>query len=780
MFTIFTLLDGYGRCCVVYNSRLTTIKILSLAMCYPFLRVWEACCRCEVVSEEQISICNHRKKEMNDATLTDILEKVWGHKKFRENQLAATKSILSGRNTLVILPTGGGKSLCYQLPSIIQEGMAIVVSPLIALMKNQVDFLKSKQIKAEVLNSSLGKPQLQAIKRLIANHEIKLLYIAPETLNKPDIIDLLSKTKISFCAIDEAHCISDWGHDFRPEYRKISETIQQLGKVPIIALTATATSQVQQDIIATLHMEKAQVFASSFNRPNLRYRVLSKSNVHRNLIEHIKSQPSPTGIVYCQSRKKVRAISDFLNCNHIKAAVYHAGLDKKTRIQNQEDFLGNKIDVIVATIAFGMGIDKPNVRFVIHYDAPRSLEAYYQETGRAGRDGKEANCLLFYDEADVTKFEKLSNRQPASKRAKIKRALQGVSYYATSAICRRKQILHYFGERLDKTCQACDNCKEKRVSFDGKALVINLLQAVKKTEGKFDTTYIADLLAGRTPPHIISNHHDKLPCFGKGKKYASSLPAVIYQTLILGYLTACTREHNLVGLTPAGLAFLEKPKEVTLYEEIDYNRPTEAKITHKGKIIDDTLLVQLLELREKQAKKRNLQPYLIFNQGMLEQMATFYPATMEGLSGMLGISPGKAKKFGQPFLVLIQTYVTTYNIVPVAKIAVRSNTNRFMNRIQIIQQIDRKIDLEEMAKANRISYDELLQELENIYDAGICLKLNHYVDQILDKEEQEELYDYLHTMEQDDVEEAIEAYADAFDADQVRLMRLKFLAEVAN
>ncbi len=712
--------------------------------------------------------------------LTKALKEYFGHEAFRENQIATIKSILADQNTIVILSTGGGKSLCYQLPAVVKEGMAIVVSPLIALMKSQVDFLQSKNIPAEYINSSLTKKKLTSIKKKVLSQELKLLYLAPETLNKKETIEFLQQVKISFIAIDEAHCISDWGHDFRPEYRKIRQTIEILGTPPVIALTATAPPQVQKDIIRNLNIDEANVFIYSFDRPNLYYEVQSKSNLHKKIILFIKKQADPTGIIYCQSRKKTEEIAKLLQNNHIKALPYHAGLDKKIRMKNQDDFFDKKIDIIVATIAFGMGIDKQGIRFVIHHDAPKSLENYYQETGRAGRDGKPAHCLLLYDEQDIIKLEKFNNNKTVFEKKTIQNLLKQVSFYARSGICRRKQILHYFGETYQASCQNCDNCQNPTATYEGKELLKKVLETIKATKEKFPPIYIIKVLNGIKDPHVLSNNHDKLPIFGKGQEQFHIWDSVIKQALLLGYLTKDHDQQNTLRITDQSAQFLKKKHAVKLYKEHNYLLEEEEAPAPPKKTTDATLLKKLRELREKQGEEKKIKPHLIFQETMLEAMAQNYPASTQALATIPGIGLSKANKFGKPFIELIAVYIEKHHIDPIESIAIRPNTSKFAGKIQIIQQIDRKIDLQRIASMRNITYQEFIKELENICVAGIRLNVTYAIDKILDEEEQEELYDYFYDADTDDVEEACNELTDDFSEEQVRLMHIKFLSEVVN
>ena len=603
--------------------------------------------------------------------LKKTLQQFFGYENFRKNQLAIIESISSGHNTIAILPTGGGKSLCYQLPAVMQEGLAIIVSPLIALMKSQVDFLHARNIPAARLNSTLNKAETTAVKEAISKGNLKLVYIAPETLNKEETIAFLKKVKVSFIAIDEAHCISDWGHDFRPEYRKLKYVIQQLGNVPVIALTATATAPVQQDIIRSLNINKANLFISSFERPNLYYEVLSKKDNLKKLIQIIRKQKVPTGIIYCQSRKTVQTIANFLCNNNIKAAAYHAGLDNSLRIKNQDDFLNGKIDVIVATIAFGMGIDKPDVRFVIHYDIPKSLESYYQETGRAGRDGKPAYCVLFYDEQDIRRFLKFSHNKPLAERKTIQLLLKEIRTYALLGICRRKQILHYLGEEYDKQCHSCDNCKKPPEQFEGKNFIATLLKTVDTIGPKFEENYIVNILSGIEDTQNINNGHNKLPIFGEQKQFFHMWKSVVRQALLLGYLKNTMPEGPSVVITPMGRKFLDQPHDILLFKEHQYSSAEEDQTLVEDPEVDEELLQTLLRIRDQESQNRNIKPYLIFQEAMLTYMAKYYPSTIKDLTVISGVGLSKAEKFGKPFVEAIQAHVKKHDIDPIENVFIK-------------------------------------------------------------------------------------------------------------
>lgn len=709
--------------------------------------------------------------------LKKTLHKFFGHQDFRKNQLSIIKSISAGHNTIAILPTGGGKSLCYQLPAVMKEGLAVIVSPLIALMKSQVDFLHSRNIPAARLNSTLNKAETTVVKETICTGSLKLVYIAPETLTKEDTITFLKKVKISFIAIDEAHCISDWGHDFRPEYRKLKYVIERLGNAPVIALTATATPQVQQDIIKSLNINKANLFRSSFERPNLYYEVFSKKDNLKKLIQIIRQQKVPTGIVYCQSRKTVQAITNFLRDNNINAAAYHAGLDNNRRIKNQDGFLNGNIDVIVATIAFGMGIDKPDVRFVIHHDIPKSLESYYQETGRAGRDGQPAYCALFYDEHDFRRFLKFSHNKPVAERKTIQLLLREVRTYALLGICRRKQILHYLGEAYNKKCHNCDNCKKPPKQFQGKNFMETLLKTVATIGPKFDEHYIVNILSGIEDTQNINNGHNQLPIFGAQKEFFYMWKPIVRQALLLGYLKNTIKEGPGVVITPMGEKFLAQPHDIHFFKEHTYSPAKEDQNLTQEPEVDKNLLQALLRTRDQEAQHRNIKPYLIFQESMLTYMAQYYPATVKDLTVIPGVNLSKAEKFGKPFVRIIQEYVQKHNIDPIENVFVKTNSAKYEDALLITRQIDNKRDIEEIAKMRNISLRQLITILEKICAKGIPLHLDYYINATLNKEEQEDLYDYFSNMETDNIELACNALEEDYTEEEVRLFRINFLSK---
>jgi ATP-dependent DNA helicase RecQ len=684
------------------------------------------------------------------------------------------------------MPTGAGKSLCYQLPALMISGTAIVISPLIALMKNQVDQLNALGVNAQFLNSTLTKSEINKVKKGILNGEVKLLYVAPESLTKEENIQFLQKGNISFVAIDEAHCISEWGHDFRPEYRKIKTIIEQLGNLPVIALTATATPKVQIDIQKNLQMEEATLFKSSFNRKNLYYEVRPKVNTKKQLIKFIHSNKGKSGIVYCLSRKKVEEIAELLKVNDVNALPYHAGLDPHVRIANQDAFLNEDADVIVATIAFGMGIDKPDVRYVIHYDAPKSLEGYYQETGRAGRDGLEGNCVMFYSYNDILKLEKFNKDKSVTERDNAKHLLQEMSAYAESAVCRRKQLLHYFGEHVEKDCGFCDNCIKPKEEFEGMDDVVLALQAVQQTEERFWINHLSSVVAGIENDYTKSYKHDELPVYGKGKdKSPEHWNSVFRQILLGGYLEKDIDSYGILKIGSKGLEFLENPEPITLSKDHDYSENAAIEEVEKeaatlANSYDPALFDLLKGLRKKIAKEKNFPPYVIFQDPSLEEMATTYPTTKEELSHVNGVGAGKVAKFGKPFLELIIKYVEENDIITAKDVVVKSSINKSKIKIFIIQQIDRKISLDEIAESKDMSTQEIIEEIEHICYSGTKLNLEYYIDQVMDRERQQDIYDYFMQADNDSIKTALDELGTEYTEEELRLMRIKFLSEVAN
>jgi ATP-dependent DNA helicase RecQ len=717
------------------------------------------------------------------------LKELFGYDGFRGNQEAVIKNILSGRNTFVIMPTGAGKSLCYQLPAMIKDGLAIVISPLIALMKNQVDSLNAYGINARFLNSTLSKGETTKLKKDCQTGKIKLLYVAPESLNKDENIAFLQKVNVSFVAIDEAHCISEWGHDFRPEYRKIKSMIGQLGNMPVIALTATATPKVQQDIQKNLQMEEADVFISSFNRKNLYYEVRPKKETKKQLIRFMKDHKGKSGIIYCLSRKKVEEIAQMLSVNGFKAVPYHAGLDPDVRVKNQDDFLNEEIDIVVATIAFGMGIDKPDVRFVVHYDVPKSLEGYYQETGRGGRDGLEGVCLMFYSHNDLNKLEKFNKDKSVQERENARILLQEMEFYAESPVCRRRQLLHYFGEEFkEDNCKMCDNCVHPRERFDGTEYVKIFLEAVKQTTERFGLNHVVNVVRGVEDEYVKSYGHFDLPIYGKGDTEENDFwKSVGRQTLVYQYLEKDIENVGVLKLSEKGKKFLIKPHAIELARDHDFttNLDDEEESSDKSpapaKSYDAKLFEMLKALRKKIAKDKELPPYVIFQDPSLEEMATIYPTTKDELASVNGVGMGKVNKFGKEFLEVIKKYVDENEIETANDVVVKVSVNKSKTKIFIIQQIDKKVNLDEIADAKGLSFSDLLTEIENICYSGTKLTLDYYIDNVLDEEKQETIFDYFLNSETDSIEDALadEAMAD-FSEDDVRLMRIKFLSEYAN
>ncbi|MCB9187085.1 MAG: DNA helicase RecQ [Flavobacteriales bacterium] len=724
--------------------------------------------------------------------LKEALKQHFGFNKFKGEQEAIIKSVLDGNDTFVIMPTGGGKSLCYQLPALLSEGTAIVVSPLIALMKNQVDALRgfsSERGVAHFLNSSLTKTEADRVRTDIKDGVTKLLYVAPESLNKQENIDFFRDVNISLVAIDEAHCISEWGHDFRPEYRKLRPMIEAIGDVPVMALTATATPKVQQDIQKNLGMTEAQVFKSSFNRDNLYYEVRPKTkNVARDMIKFIKQHEGKSGIVYCLSRKKVEEMAETLQVNGIKALPYHAGLDASTRAKHQDAFLMEEADVICATIAFGMGIDKPDVRFVIHHDIPKSLEGYYQETGRAGRDGGEGNCIAFYSYDDIIKLEKFMQGKPISEQEIGKQLLGEVVSYVESSVCRRKFILHYFGEEFDaKECDDhCDNCKHPKKQEEAQEQLALVIQTVLDIKEKFKIKHVVNILVGVNSSQIKSYKHDTLPAFGKGAdrgdRYWQSL---LRQAIINGFLEKDIENYGLLKVTESGHAYLANPTPFKMTIDHDYEAATEAEdaiptgAMKGGGAADDTLLKMLKDLRKDISKEEGLPPFVIFQDPSLEDMAFRYPITMDELTDITGVGAGKARKYGEPFLELIQQYVEENEIEREQDLVVKTVVKKSSNKVYIIQSIDRKLDLEDIADAKGLSMDELLTEIEHIVSSGTKVNIDYYIDEVVDEDKQDDIYEYFQEeAETDSLEAAMEELGDDnYSEEEVRLMRIKFISE---
>jgi len=724
-------------------------------------------------------------------SLFDNLQTFFGFNNFKGDQESIITNVLERKNTFVIMPTGGGKSICYQLPALMSEGTAIVISPLIALMKNQVDQLRAfggSDSIAHFLNSSLNKSEITQVKNDLLNGQTKLLYVAPESLSKPDNIEFLRLIKISFVAVDEAHCISEWGHDFRPEYRKIRQVIAGLGEdIPIIALTATATPKVQLDIIKNLQMGDATLFKSSFNRPNLFYEIRPKRDVLKEIIRYIKQNTGKSGIIYCLSRKKVEEVAEALNLNGIKALPYHAGLEPKVRADTQDKFLMEDVEVIVATIAFGMGIDKPDVRFVIHHDIPKSMEGYYQETGRAGRDGGEGVCIAFYAQKDVDKLAKFMKDKPVSEREIGTQILKEVIDYAESGVCRRKQILHYFGENFNEAgCNCmCDNCKKAKKFFDAEEPLAKLLTLIKNIGENFDDTHVLNILMGLETAQTIAYEHSKLPEFGYGKVEGDNLwKSLIRQAVLNNFLVKDIDNYGLLSLTNSGKNFLENPYSLKfiLNEPIDDGSVDDDDDVKQGTAALDTQLLQLLkDLRKKIAKQKSVPPFVVFQDPSLEEMCTHYPITMDELKQISGVGNGKALKFGSPFLELIKKYVGDNDIERPVDLVIKTQANKSQLKVSIIQNVDRKIGLEDIARSKGITYDEILKEIEAIVNSGTKLNLNYFVDEVLDDDRQDEVFDYFRSAENDSIDAALKDLGETdYTREEIQLMRIKFMSELGN
>lgn len=721
--------------------------------------------------------------------LREKLKEVFGYSQFRGNQEVVVQNIMAGKNTFVIMPTGAGKSLCYQLPALMQEGTAIVISPLIALMKNQVDQLNAFGVNARFLNSTLTKGEMNIVKKQTLAGEVKLLYVAPESLTKEENVEFLKKANISFAAVDEAHCISEWGHDFRPEYRRIKSILDAIGNLPLIALTATATPKVQLDIKKNLAMDDASIFLSSFNRQNLYYEIRPKVHAKKQLIKFIKDHKGKSGIIYCLSRKKVEEIAEFLKVNDVKAAPYHAGLDPAVRVKNQDDFLNEETEVIVATIAFGMGIDKPDVRFVIHYDTPKSLEGYYQETGRSGRDGLEGNCILFYRYKDVLKLEKFQKDKTVTERENAKILLDEMSSFAESSVCRRKQLLHYFGEKYDESSCGktmwCDICKYPPEKYEGQDYVLTVLEAARDTEERFGLKHLTDVIRGVENQYVKSYKQNTLPVFGRGNEEKEEFwSSVVRQTLLHHFLEKDLDSIGVLKLSELGREFLNKPHSITLVKDKDFESIIE-KEDREPQIVTKSYDVNLFELlkklRKDVAKKKHLPPYVVFQDPSLEEMATVYPTSAEELAKINGVGMGKITKFGKPFLDLIEKYVEENDIITASDVVVKSAVNKSKTKIFIIQQIDRKIDLEEIADAKSISYTELIDEIENICYSGTKLNLDYYIENIMDSDKVDEVFEYFMTAESDTISDALDELGEEeYDEEDLRLLRIKFLSDHAN
>ena len=719
--------------------------------------------------------------------LTEKLKHYFGFDSFKGDQEAIIRNLLDGNDTFVLMPTGGGKSLCYQLPSLLMEGTAIVISPLIALMKNQVDVINGMSDHdgvAHYLNSSLNRSAIQQVMDDIRSGVTKLLYVAPESLNKEENVEFFRTVKISFYAIDEAHCISEWGHDFRPEYRNIRPTINKIGNAPVIALTATATDKVRSDIKKSLGIEDAAEFKSSFNRPNLYYEVRPKSkDIDKQIITFIKQHPGKSGIIYCLSRKKVEELAEILKANDIKAAPYHAGLDSPTRSQTQDDFLMERIDVIVATIAFGMGIDKPDVRFVIHYDIPKSLEGYYQETGRAGRDGGEGMCIAFYATKDLQKLEKFMEGKPVAEQDIGRQLLAETAAYAESSVCRRKMLLHYFGEEYEQSnCHNCDNCLHPKEKIEAKEPLLIILKSIKALKEDFRQDYVIDFVMGRATDDITSHHHDELEEFGSGEDTEKKLwKPVIRQALLAGYIKKDVENYGLLKLTAQGRRFIQDPTDFTIVEDVNYdNLDYETESEGATAALDPELFAMLKSLRLKVAEKNEVPPYVVFQDTSLEQMATMYPITLDELQNIQGVGAGKAQRYGKPFIELIKQHCEENEIERPQELRVRTVANKSKLKVKIIQSIDREVPLDELAQALGLELDDLLTEIETIVYSGMKLNIDYYVEDVMDDEHIDDIFEYFRESDTDDLDEAMDELGEYYTEEEVRLIRIKFLSEMGN
>lgn len=722
----------------------------------------------------------------SNVDLTSQLKHYFGFDTFKGDQEAIIRNLLQGRDTFVLMPTGGGKSLCYQLPALLMDGTAIVISPLIALMKNQVDAIRQVSADdgiAHFMNSSLNRSALDQVKSDVLAGRTKLLYVAPESLTKDENIDFLKQVKISFYAVDEAHCISEWGHDFRPEYRRIRPIVNEIGIAPVIALTATATDKVRDDIKKNLGMPNADEFCSSFNRPNLYYEVRPKTkDVNKDIVKFIKQNPGKSGIIYCLSRKKVEELAEVLRANDINARAYHAGMDTPTRTMTQDDFVMDRISVIVATIAFGMGIDKPDVRFVIHYDIPKSLEGYYQETGRAGRDGGEGKCITFYTYRDLVKLEKFMEGKPVAEQDIGRQLLQETASYAETSVCRRRVLLHYFGEEYtEDNCHNCDNCLHPKALIEAKDDLKLVLEVIRDIKENFKVPHVLNVLTGNPTEEVIAHKHDDLECFGCGdQKDSRYWNTVLRQALLNGFIYKEVENYGLLKLTDEGRAFIKKPQSFMISLDNDFESDYVDTDVAGTAALDEELLAMLKSLRKRVSEEKNIPPYVIFQDQSLDAMATVYPVTIEELKNIPGVGEGKAKRYGKEFCELIMRHCEENEIERPEDMRVRTVINKSKNKVAIIQSIDRKVDLEVLAKSKGLDFDEFLDELDAIVDSGTKLDINYYLNQIMDQDQIDDIFEYFRESETDDIDDALDELEDDYTEEQIRLVRIKFISELGN